>query len=63
MYVYVYIYVFIYMGRPDTSGLRVNSTQPSPFGLYKIFVHFNAFVNEPIIILLPLPPVMPTLLQ
>ena len=51
------------MGRPDTSGLRVNSTQPSPFGLYKIFVHFNAFVNEPIIILLPLPPVMPTLLQ
>jgi len=32
-------------------------------GLYKIFVHYNAFVNEPIIIVLPLPPVRPTLLQ
>jgi len=32
-------------------------------GLYKIFVHFNAFVDEPTIISLPLLPVMPTLLQ
>jgi len=32
-------------------------------GLDKIFVHFNAFVNEAIIIVLPLPPVRPALLQ
>jgi len=32
-------------------------------GLNKIFVHFNAFVNEPILIALSPPPVMPTLLQ
>ena len=32
-------------------------------GLYKIFVHFNAFVNERIVILLPLPPARPALLQ
>jgi len=33
------------------------------FGLYKIFIHFNAFVNKPNIDLLPLPPVRPTPLQ
>jgi len=31
--------------------------------LYRIFVHFNAFVNEPISILLPPPPAMLTLLH
>jgi len=30
-------------------------------GLHTIFVHCNAFVNEPAIILLPLLPVRPTL--
>ena len=42
-------------GRP--SGIRM------ALCLYKIFIHFNVFENEPIIIVLPLPPVRPTLLQ
>jgi len=34
---------------------RLTLTMLLPFGLYKrfVFVHFNAFVNEPIIIVLP----------
>jgi len=35
------------------SDALVHSVGESQVGLYKIFVHFNAFVNEPIIILLP----------
>ena len=32
-------------------------------GLYKIFIPLNAFVNELIAVVLPLPPVRPKLLQ
>jgi len=32
-------------------------------GLYTIFVHFEAFVHKSIILLLPRPPTLPTLLQ
>ena len=35
----------------------------SPLGLYKIFVHFKAFVHESVILVLTPPPVMSTLLQ
>jgi len=44
-----------YLNPPGERGAQL--------GLYKIFVHFNAFVDEPTIISLPLLPVMPTLLQ
>ena len=33
------------------------------FGLYKIFVHFNASMNEPILVFLARPLVIPTRLQ
>jgi len=42
---------------------RLRLLRSARLGLHKIFVHFNAFVNEPITIVLLLPPERFTLLQ
>jgi len=68
--------VYIYIYRERERGMHVfwvgltvsvcssleSRSHPS-LDLYRIFVHFNAFVNEPISILLPPPPAMLTLLH
>jgi len=49
---------------PPASGHALPETYRKVWlGLHKIFVQFNAFMKEPIIIVLPLPPVRPKLLQ
>jgi len=58
IYIYTYIYIYVYMlgaSRGRLGGRKHLLVAVLGVGLYKIFVHFKAFVHESVILLSPSP--------